>query len=251
MTMLSCGDMIATELLFIPDKNITKKSFIYDEIVANKDKLISRKVEGFIGYCRKQAAKYGIKGSRIACVREALTLIDNHPKHNKVFELAHHIQDFVITHKNYSSIALIAQPSGQHLYHWEVCDRKIPYTIQIKEARNILQKIFDNYGERTRQAEHNEGVDFKAVAHAIRVSEQAEELLTTGHITFPRPNASELIKIKCGQYQYALLAEILEKNLDYLEDLMITTDVLPETSDKDFMEEFVARNYLQQVVLDY
>ena len=37
--------------------------------------LVTRRSAAFVGYCRQQANKYGIKGSRVAAARKALTLL--------------------------------------------------------------------------------------------------------------------------------------------------------------------------------
>jgi hypothetical protein len=43
-------------------------------------------------------------------------------------------------------------------------------------------------------AETQEGVDWKALSHAVRVGTQALELLKTGHVTFPLPNAAHVVR---------------------------------------------------------
>lgn len=63
--MLRNGDTAALELLHTPEELIVEKHPIWDELVAQKDKFVSKKINAMIGYARQQAAKYGIKGSRM------------------------------------------------------------------------------------------------------------------------------------------------------------------------------------------
>jgi hypothetical protein len=93
-------------------------------------------------------------------------------------------------------------------------------------------------------------VDWKALYHAIRVSEQAMELLQFNTITFPRHNAAELLTIKRGEHPYKEIASMLEDNLDKLEKLMLVSDLPPEV-DVKFMDEIVHDLHLDRITEDY
>jgi hypothetical protein len=43
-----------------------------------------------------------------------------------------------------------------------------------------------------------DGYDFKSLSHACRLITEAEELLLTGSITLPRPDAAFLLQVKHG-----------------------------------------------------
>ncbi|MDR0339212.1 MAG: hypothetical protein LBH65_02920, partial [Desulfovibrio sp.] len=47
-----------------------------------------------------------------------------------------------------------------------------------------------------------EGLDFKALSHALRALDQMEELLQTGKIIFPLRGREELIAVKEGRYPW-------------------------------------------------
>jgi hypothetical protein len=245
MNMLQVGDMVATELLFAPDNMFEIKTYEWDKLMEQRPRLLNRQVKGFVGYCQRQAAKYGIKGSRVAAVRAAADLLNSFVignaagfrKESKLGEIEKTIEQFCKDHE-FSQIVEIDQPSGVKLKHWEVCDRKMPFTITFKEAYSIMKKVFDNYGHRALQAETNEGVDWKAVSHAVRVGEQAIELLQTGIITLPRPNADYLTAIKTGQFPYKKIAEELEILLDSVEKESIISK-LPDEPDYQFMNGFI------------
>ena len=251
MNMLKVGDMVATEMLFIPKSHIIEQDYDWEyfQIPSVRDRLLNKQIKGFLGYCIKQSAKYGVKGDRVACVRAALDLIRVSSSFRKVMELEYDIEQFVKKHE-FSSIVEIDQPHGDKLKHWEVCGRKIPFTIILKEATNILQITLDNYGERALQAEANEGVDWKAVSHAVRVGEQAEELCKTGFITFPRPNATDLLSIKNGEVPYVEVAERLENQLELVK-LAAESSTLPDKPNIDFMDAVVADLYAGVVCDEY
>jgi len=246
MQMLIAGDMIATELLFIPKEKTIFWNDIWEDVICNRKQLISKEIRGFKGYVSKQVSKYGVKGSRVAAVRKVLEFLDNKTLSDKIgdYDLDWRI---LARFDEFINIIDIPQPSGKSMLHVEVCGRKMPYTVAVKEGINIFQKLFDNYGQRALQAENNEGVDWKSTAHAVRVCQQAIELLDTGFITFPRPNAEELKLIKSGYFAFKQVAERLEEYMEII-DTKSAHSSLVDAVDPDFCNEFIYCYYGRQVV---
>ena len=114
----------------------------------------------------------------------------------KLEQLAAELADLAGT--EHVALIDIALPGDRLVRHLEVCGRKMPFTASIKTAREVAARLVDEFGERARQAERSEGVDWKALSHAVRVGRQAIELLGTGRITFPLPDADRLRRIKDG-----------------------------------------------------
>ncbi|MFA5300829.1 MAG: hypothetical protein WC389_21775 [Lutibacter sp.] len=54
----------------------------------------------------------------------------------------------------------------------------------------------------------------KQLSHLFRLIGEGIELLTTSHITFPRPDADELLAIRHGKYTYDELMEKLGEDVD-------------------------------------
>ena len=75
------------------------------------------------------------------------------------------------------------------------------------------------------------GYDCKHASHLIRLISEAEELLTTGNITFPRPDAKFLLEIKNGLYSYDELSNHLETYEEKFNDLYEKSP-LPYSADK-------------------
>jgi hypothetical protein len=71
------------------------------------------------------------------------------------------------------------------------------------------------------------GYDTKHGMHLYRLTEECFELLETGHITLPRPNAKELLKIRDGKYSYDELMERFEW-FENETKKKVETSVLPE-----------------------
>jgi len=64
------GQTVAIDMLFTPEEFILQTSPEWKHIQDNKDKFLHSGILSFVGYCRTQANKYGIKGSRMAAVRK-------------------------------------------------------------------------------------------------------------------------------------------------------------------------------------
>lgn len=249
LSMAAGGDTMAIELLFAPPEMTLASTPEWDHIVANRDRLINRQCKGFVGYCQKQAAKYGIKGSRVAAAREALGLIqgvmETHGRNARledVGDAARQLADRL----EHVEIIDIPHPSGKAHPHLSVCERKLPFRGHLFQCEDVLQKLVDAYGHRALAAEANQGVDWKAVSHAVRVSRQAIELLSTGHLTFPRPDAEDLLAIKLGKRDFKTVGAELEALLEDVERAAAAS-TLPERSDMDFIEETIRSFHLSQI----
>lgn len=242
------GQTVALDMLFAPDWALTETpSELWREIIANRHRLLTRKSAAFLGYARRQANRYGIKGSRVAASRSALEILDagvaKHGTTAKLCLLADEISAHLGEH---SSLMPEATPHGQEVTLWCVCDRKMPFTASIKSAQGIMARVVNEYGTRALMAETQQGVDWKALSHAVRVGTQAVELLRTGHVTFPLPNAAHVLKIKQGQRTYQDVA-------NEIEDLLVEVETSAEASilrpdpDYDWIDDFVASVHRSEV----
>lgn len=241
---------VAMDVLFAPEWSMTQPSSpIWHEIVANRHRFITRRATAFVGYCRQQANKYGIKGSRVAAARAALTvlvrLVEEHGSTPKLGDYETEIRA-VMADVEHMVLIDIPLPNGQVIRHWDVCNRKLPFPSSIKNARDIVQRLVDEYGARALQAESQQGVDWKALSHAVRVGSQAIELLRTGHITFPLPNREHVTRIKTGGVPYHDVATEIEDLLVRVEAESAQSS-LPERPDFEWIDGFVERVYRAEV----
>jgi len=239
-SMITKGDIIGCEMIFTPPQNVLFKDPRYDLILENKNIFLSRKVDGYVGYCRQQANKYGIRGSRVAAVRGAMEMFASmmDTGHKKLSEVWFETSIYARS-TEHCEIELIRNgATDDDMPHFVCCGKKQPITNPIKAAYDCYKKVFDEYGHRALAAEQNNGIDWKAVSHACRVGEQAVELLMDHTITFPRPNAERLLSIKRGEVVYQEVA-------DYLDSLLIKVEAcskistLPEKPDHDKIDQLI------------
>lgn len=253
MALLAEGQIVALDMLFAPPSAmIGEAAPLWHELVANRHRLLSRRAASFIGYCRTQANKYGIKGSRVHAVRNIVDWFDGAiAEHGHLAVLgtaADTLAAFITDRKlEHTAIIQIDHPSQPDpIPHLECCNRKAPFYTSLKDTRAIYARLLDEYGARALMAERNMGVDWKALSHAVRVGSEAMELLTSGRITFPLPNAEHILAIKRGVVAYAGVAAEIEHLLDSVEAAQVTSS-LPPVADHEFMDDLIATAYKESV----
>ena len=248
LQLASEGQTVALDVLFAPDFSMVGPTQPeWNHILANRHRLLTKKSAAFLGYCRQQANKYGIKGSRVSAARGALTVISNilvrHPPSAKLGLFEDKVREATTEH---SQVVPLPQADGKTILFWEVCGRKLSFTASLKEAHSTLQRLVDEYGQRAIQAENQQGVDWKALSHAVRVGNQALELLRTGHVTFPLPNAKHILDIKLGTLPYQGIAKEIEDLLVSVEQAA-ESSTLPDSPDMEWIDNFVCSVYAKEV----
>ncbi len=69
LELLAEGQTVALDMLFAPDSAMLEEPHgLWREIQSLSPQLLTRGATAFVRYCRQQANKYGIKGSRVAAV---------------------------------------------------------------------------------------------------------------------------------------------------------------------------------------
>jgi predicted nucleotidyltransferase len=241
--LLKEGQTPALDMLFAPRKYWLKTSVEWEFMQENKAKLVHSGTSAFCGYVRQQAAKYGIKGSRVAAMRQAINALRTFPLSNKLNMVEiEALKEALLPPNEFIKFVLCKAPNGKEELYLEVCNRKVGLHSTFKYAIEIYQKVFEEYGARALAAETNQGVDWKALYHAVRVSHEALELLNTGHITFPRPEASILLQIRKGELPYREVAEIIERMEIEIKNVEKTSH-LPNSLDIAYWEEWVYNIY--------
>lgn len=244
MKLLLEGQTVALTMLFAPAHNILISSPIYEEIIANRHKFLHKGISAFAGYCRQQANKYGIKGSRVAASRAATNFFEIFVARNPSTKLRDIWELIETTFTGLEHCEFINAKDTRML---SICDRKVQEHVTVKEVHRIYKHLFDEYGHRALQAESQQGVDWKALQHAVRVASEAKELLLHHTITYPRPDSPLLLQIRKGELPYQQVADIIERGLVDLEQAQLAS-TLPAEPDREFAENLIYRKYLTPIL---
>lgn len=217
------GQTVAMDMLHAPVGMLSKNSVLWDAIRMDRAKFYSKNIHSFLGYAIGQAAKYGVKGSRLNDAQAVLNWLRTQAGKLKDCDLS-------------------TFPTGEHIrvveQGFDVCGKQLQFTCKVDYLADIVSKFYTNYGERARQAAKDEGIDWKAISHAFRAAYQMKELFSEGTITFPRPEAAFLTEIKTGQRKYLDVAPILEDLIDEVKGLRDRSE-LPEQPDRDYWDGYL------------
>ena len=134
--------------------------------------------------------------------------------------------------------------------YYMVSDHRFPLNANLNSTRDSIKKCLDSYGKRAYNAAADNGADYKALSHALRVTYQAEELLRTGQIIFPLQGEKlkfvKEIKYKTTALKYEQIVELIEGRISAVEALLKTTQ-LRATPDWDWINAFVLGLYKESV----
>lgn len=274
LQLLTQGETNCLDLFFAYTNKdaLLWSSPIYEELIKNKDKLVTKNVSKYLGYCKSQAIKYSLKGDRIQNY-EALDKIISKCKNPSGVSLetelryqcvigpgaAYAMGDPEDYFKGTTHIGrrfkILKSPLGEHAYLL-LCDNKERYLMvsghlfamnaTLNTTRDSIKKCLDSYGKRAFNAAADNGADYKALSHALRVAIQARHLLTRGEITFPL-EGNELqtirqIKFHETDMTYDAIVEYIESEIQIVE-MALNLTTLPAQPDRKWIEEFLLNQY--------
>ena len=229
---LACdGQTVAMDMLHAPVDFLIETSKIWESIIKQKNKFYTKNLNSFVSYARRQASKYGIKGSRLNAASQVLTLLKSNDPKLKLRNIWDQLPK--IEHCYETGL----DPNG--LRQFQICGKIFQESSAIGYVIPILEKFYDDYGHRAKLAAENKNIDWKAISHALRAAIQIKEIMTQGTITYPLADAPFLMKVKAGKLDYTTeVAPVLESLMDEVEKLVSQSD-LPEKVDIDYWDRFI------------
>lgn len=189
-----------------------------------------KNVNGMVGFAVKQTFDYVRRGERLNAAKAVLRVVDEilaryeyqfsgiKPSEVPMLRLDSMWSNPPLVTVMDEIVALTGLEVGFTMNHdrklrtLKLNGREYLETTTVVHFRGALEKLIDGYGERSTKASETD-VDWKSLSHAVRVYQQVIELLQTGFITFPRPNAAALLKIRTGQHSLESVKALL-KDLD-------------------------------------
>ncbi len=257
------GETLALDMIHAPMDKVVKSDLpaVWAELQANRSQFYSTDMKSYLGYVRKQAGKYGVKGSRMACLRQVMEALEAapaqspDPKYNgermrktRVGDIAHTLplNEFCEWVKDEN------QRSGFQDFY-VVLARKFQISVSVEEMQKSLQKTWEEYGHRARQAELNEGIDFKALSHALRGGLQLKEIYSTGDLVYPLKDREYLMQVKAGSVPFKEIQEQLEDVVEEVEKLasQAKKNGMREKADPTFWDNFIRDVYLEEILSVY
>lgn len=232
LSLLIDGDTFAMDLLHSFSNKDAVVSMDNPEVwmylYNNRRKFYTCNMKSYLGYLRKQSAKYGVKGSRLAALREVVEVLNvtenevtlHYPKGDKKVRVkVGEIKSSLPLNEFCEFVEQDDKDKGGIQTFYNVLGRKFQMTISVEEMKKSIYKLWDEYGERARKAEANEGIDWKALSHALRAGLQIKEIYETGDLIYPLKDAHLLKQVKNGELPFNKVQKILENVVNQVEIL--------------------------------
>lgn len=222
LKLLPAGDTGALDMLFSPSHAACTllRDDRLDDVFASPLKLLDAKNgRAYAEYSLGQAKKYGIKGSRIGALKSVHQWLQaNCPDPAPEARLRDILDRLAADCADGRHCSLETVQNDPAL---QLCGKVHVGSLRLSKFIRRVESDMRRDGARATEAEQNQGVDFKALSHALRALDQMEELLTTGKITFPLKNRDALIAVKQGAFSWPelepkILARLAE--IDALRD---------------------------------
>jgi len=268
------------EYLFVPEDKFDTLTSEWKMIIDNKKYFLSKKIRWtFSGYAVSQLKRikrhrswllnppdkkpersdFGLQMHRATIQKEQIgafnSLLASYLKEiGKFHELKDALNEMQETHdfKTMCHNTLIEDP--------EAIKKVIPVSdnflegIKKEKAYIKAKKEWDGYKqwEKNRNPERSilekkYGYDTKHASHLFRLVTEAEELLTTGNLTFPRPDAAHLLEIRNGKYTYDELIDLCDHEERF--DLLYNISDLPRSPDRNRIDKIcsiICEHYTQE-----
>lgn len=227
---LACeGETVALDMLHAPKAHWLFYAPLWEELTQQRTMFYTKNLKSFVGYARRQAAKYGIKGTRLADAKRVLEFLQNQPLTNRIEDVWDVLPEGEHLHKTKNEVDRLFDVCGKMLNGKSYCRHHVP----------MLEAFVQRYGERARQAETNSGIDWKALSHAFRAAYQVKHILVDGTYSYPLPETDLIRRVKSGvmDFQYEV-APRLEELMSELEGLSEQSK-LPEHVDREYWDDWL------------
>ena len=259
LNLLIDGDTFALDLLHAYSNQDSIISVgnpeVWDFIYQNRSKFYTCNMKSYLGYLRKQSAKYGVKGSRLAALRQVVEVLDNTENEvvlqgGKTLRVkVGEIRDTLPLNEFCDFEEQNDLDKGGVQTFYNVLGRKFQMTISVEEMKKSIYKLWDEYGERARAAEANEGIDYKALSHALRAGLQIKEIYSTGDLKFPLQDSKLVLEVKQGKYPFKEVQDMLEKVVEEVEVLAAKKqrEGMPKSVNRKMWDDLLIQVHLKVV----
>uniref|UniRef100_UPI00389095C8 hypothetical protein n=1 Tax=Acinetobacter sp. TaxID=472 RepID=UPI00389095C8 len=187
----------------------TSEKPIYDFVKELVDNFGNAEVYSMVGFAMKQTFDYVKRGERLNAAKAVLAVVDKvvkpfagfapgsipEPRLDTILGEATVLEHLVKATGLETEVLMGGNKPQNSL---KLNGRNYMESTTLAHFHEQVVKMVKQFGDRSNAAAEKE-VDYKSLSHAVRVYEQAIELLETGKITFPRPNADYLRKVKQGE----------------------------------------------------
>ncbi|MDR2055982.1 MAG: nucleotidyltransferase domain-containing protein [Desulfovibrio sp.] len=203
LKLLPAGDTGALDVLFSPShaECTLHRDPLLDKVFGNPLKFVNAgEGRAYAEYSLGQAKKYGIRGSRLGALKSVHDWLGEHCPSPGPKARLRVILDPLLDACADGRFCAAHEAGGEA--GLRLCGKVHLGGIHLREFAQRVEADMRRYGARVEKAGRNQGIDFKALSHALRALDQMEELLQTGAIVFPLKSRERLTAVKQGAYTW-------------------------------------------------
>lgn len=249
------GDTYAIDTLHAPIGWEDTSSTIWEDIKSKRSLFYSKNLKSFVGYCRSQAAKYSMKGSRLETAKKFIEwsddIINNNKKDGKK---GHKIYCYplekiptteyskVIIEEHSDEKPLSQNPINVSDSYIEIFDKKFYLTDYVESINKSMNIFYTSFGERAELARKNQNIDWKAIHHAFRAGYQLKEILETKDLKYPLRDREFLLDVKRGKLHWIndKIGDKLDLLVDEIKNLSDNSD-FPDVCDRTYWDSWLCK----------
>lgn len=239
LTLAARAEDVAITMLHASDDKILEDSEIYKYLRENRAMFYTKKMVGSLGFAKNMALKYGYRADRMLAVEKVQSVLSKSIE--KGFARLWQIWDDL--------------PDGEYIYrgddsrnnnkdnrYYEVAGKKLQATVDVQYAFDIIDKLYNSYGDRVKIAKSMGGNDLKALSHSFRVGYQLKRIYTEGDLFYPLKETDFIKDVKYGKLNY-----VDDKLDEKLNDLITEVENLAKNS---IYGDNVDQKWLDSIVLN-
>ena len=251
--LLSQQQTNAIEMLFTPKEFILQTSPAWEELRANKSRLVSKNIMPFVGYAKQQARLYSEKGNSynmlkalnkdfLAWYNNTKILFDTEALEYVMGSKG--LDQIIIDYPQLISHGEKLSNNDQPIPYLQILNKQFECFCPINEWKERLQRMIDTYGERVKDAAANGAFDRKAMYHSLRIIDEAVELLETGNMILPRPK-DILVLLRAIRFDEAVSFDeasgLILDRYNYLMDTALPNSTLQDNIDKEYLNSWLLK----------
>ena len=245
------GDTTTIDMLHCDSPLVS--SPIWEELVSRRSEFYCQRMKSYAGYVRSQAYKYGLKGDKLKELRTVINLLKYITEGQEEYRFCDDKTKIRDVWNDLPDFEYIKRVEKDDDKFYDVLGKKYQDTNSVGYVLDKCQKKWNDYGNRAKQALANDGMDWKALSHAVRVGEQMIAMYTKPERDFEYPleNSEFILKVKHGKASYKdEVAPYLDKLLDGIDD-MAASSGFPETTNVGYWEGWLLEKYQEHFGIVY
>jgi len=260
LSLLGRMDMITTELLFAAQSDALRvgpKHPVFDKVFAQREMLLAGNSNSAIGHARQRiGGLFPSNDASLEPVRAAHEVLLRVAEGNRLLDEPEKIAELaaidgveVITQQNDRFVKsrdwaemteeerATGLADGQPVFI-KVAGKKISVSNPLREAIRVVERPLNRDAEQKRVVSRGDAVIWKDAYQGVRMIYQAIELHETRALTFPRPEAPLLRRIRGAEMEVEELQDVISEAMERLREVEVAYP-FPEVPCKETTEALV------------